>query len=476
MSAENPGDGDGGEGPHLKPGNALPWAKIVQGESESIQAAHRSSSLASSSVAEETVSFFPESSSSPPLMTNDPLLFGISNGDSSIAVKQKKQAWNKVSNGGADVSPVMTEGPWPTLPKPSHTSKSSTDSGNSPSKPVTGGSISNSQVPAKMQFQTSSRRQDTPNPNMAHAPFRQRSMKRGGGGGGVGGGPTISHYSHHPPPPQPPLLYPFYSGSGFPSPSVVPDQSAREPFLNNRPAGGFVSQSLPGNRNFGRRGNFGSHPDYDGSFQNHYGGRRDQGRGNFANARNPHMQQPHRAPNMGPPLFPPRGPPFIGLPIPLPAEYFCFPMQPQPPPPSNMFIPVADMLSNQIIEQVNYYFSDANLVKDQFLRSNMDDQGWVKISLIANFPKMKRFKNMQLILNSLQASSVVEVQDDKVRRRNDWMKWSPLPPAASGQVSTESGSLSPASNSSSLAASFQNVSLGEARATTVAGEADPNTK
>lgn len=38
--------------------------------------------------------------------------------------------------------------------------------------------------------------------------------------------------------------------------------------------------------------------------------------------------------------------------------------------------------------QLLVYFSDANLVKDDFLRSHMDDQGRVPISLIANFPRV----------------------------------------------------------------------------------------
>jgi len=32
--------------------------------------------------------------------------------------------------------------------------------------------------------------------------------------------------------------------------------------------------------------------------------------------------------------------------------------------------------------------SDANLVRDEYLRSNMDEQGWVPISLIASFPRV----------------------------------------------------------------------------------------
>lgn len=32
--------------------------------------------------------------------------------------------------------------------------------------------------------------------------------------------------------------------------------------------------------------------------------------------------------------------------------------------------------------------SDGNLIKDDFLKSNMDDQGWVSIALIASFPRV----------------------------------------------------------------------------------------
>jgi predicted DNA-binding transcriptional regulator len=32
--------------------------------------------------------------------------------------------------------------------------------------------------------------------------------------------------------------------------------------------------------------------------------------------------------------------------------------------------------------------SDANIAKDEFLKSNMDEEGWVPITLIANFPRV----------------------------------------------------------------------------------------
>lgn len=34
------------------------------------------------------------------------------------------------------------------------------------------------------------------------------------------------------------------------------------------------------------------------------------------------------------------------------------------------------------------YCSDDNLSRDDFLRSKMDEEGWVPISLIAGFPKV----------------------------------------------------------------------------------------
>lgn len=46
-----------------------------------------------------------------------------------------------------------------------------------------------------------------------------------------------------------------------------------------------------------------------------------------------------------------------------------------------------------LLVQFNVYSSDANLVKDDFLKSNMDVQGWVPISLIASF---RRVSNMHL--------------------------------------------------------------------------------
>ena len=81
---------------------------------------------------------------------------------------------------------------------------------------------------------------------------------------------------------------------------------------------------------------------------------------------------------------------------------------PHPPP---LYIPVPEPLPVLLLKQIDYYFSDANLVKDDYLRSNMDDQGWVPIAIIASFPRVKSLTtNVQLILDSLRSSTIVEVQ------------------------------------------------------------------
>ncbi|XP_009773869.1 la-related protein 1A [Nicotiana sylvestris] len=81
-------------------------------------------------------------------------------------------------------------------------------------------------------------------------------------------------------------------------------------------------------------------------------------------------------------------------------------------------------LRESIIKQIEYYFSDQNLQNDHYLLSLMDDQGWVPISIIADFKRVKKMStDIAFIIDALQASSTVEVKDDKLRRRDEWSKW-----------------------------------------------------
>uniref|UniRef100_A0A0D6R3H7 HTH La-type RNA-binding domain-containing protein n=1 Tax=Araucaria cunninghamii TaxID=56994 RepID=A0A0D6R3H7_ARACU len=96
--------------------------------------------------------------------------------------------------------------------------------------------------------------------------------------------------------------------------------------------------------------------------------------------------------------------------------------------PPTPFVPVIPQADNdlclKIIKQVDYYFSVDNLCKDIHLRNHMDQHGWVPISLIAGFNKMKHLtSDVNLIREALRISKVVEVQADKIRMRNNWEKF-----------------------------------------------------
>ncbi|KAL0016934.1 hypothetical protein SO802_004003 [Lithocarpus litseifolius] len=514
-SPQIPGGGESINSPQFRRKNlSSAWAQVVRGESESISAVHHHQTQLSVSQPELAA---PLSDSSPPKMASPSpppdAGEGSDGGNDGNAARPKKLAWNKPSNapsngGAVEVSPVMGAFSWPALSESTKASpKSSADS---TSKTLSDSPLSASQGPVVLHLPkkqvtttpTTTNAAGNSNSNANHPLPRQRSMKRGGGGGGNNrSGPSQSGFTHpHPPPPPPPPPFPVYPilQNGYPN-MVQADPSHREfPYRSsnweNRPAGGYVSpsHSVNDHRNPSRRGNFGNHQRGDGSYHNNHGGRRDQERGNYSNTRDAHLQ-PQRAPlrpyvRPTPPnttayVTPPPMRSFVNPPmgytefyyIPqLPVEpYSHRPIIPHPPP---LYIPVPESLPVLLLKQIDYYFSDANLVKDDYLRSNMDDQGWVPIALIASFPRVRSLTtNVQLILDSLRSSTIVEVQDDKVRRHNEWKKWIP----ASSRIPSDSGSVSPNKSSyDTLATSLQKITVEEVdtNQSSVTGKADPNSE
>lgn len=118
----------------------------------------------------------------------------------------------------------------------------------------------------------------------------------------------------------------------------------------------------------------------------------------------------------------------------FPPLYYMAPQQyPEPirgmpfvpyPIPHAMFIPPFDPQRAALLKQIEYYFSSENLVKDLYLRSHMDELGWVPITLIAGFQRVKDLtNNIPYILDTLRYSPLIEVQGEKIRIRNDWMMW-----------------------------------------------------
>ncbi|KAJ8540889.1 hypothetical protein K7X08_001705 [Anisodus acutangulus] len=458
-----------------------PWAQVVRGsEPEApLVPSPRSPSLAAG-VPPEKVSLSDDMKPSTGIYSSGGAMPESSDSNDGNVGRPKKPAWNKPLNGVVEAVSVMGGAvSWPALSDATRPGpKSSIDS----SKPIPDGSTSVSQGPIisqspQKQANVNANTNSNANPT---TPVRQRPMKynKGSNSGGAGGGsgPGGGSFIRTPPPPPPPLPPPF-PVLHYPPPVLEP------PVRGSRPVGGFPNDHSPHRNHHGRKGNFGGRPRGDGSYHNnHGGGRRDQDR------REVHMAPPQFAPppymrpaphGAGPFLPPPMRPfvapmgydmaPFFYVPPLSPEPYSGVPIinqAPQLPP----HLPLVDPnLPLSLVNQIEYYFSDANLVKDDFLRLKMDEEGWVPIKLIANFPRVKNLtekvqsNNIQFISYCLRASTFVEVQDVKVRRRDGWKKWL----HTSGQLAADSGSSTPvASTDGGLTASLQNISLNESTTNT----------
>ncbi|KAF8093472.1 hypothetical protein N665_0383s0100 [Sinapis alba] len=124
----------------------------------------------------------------------------------------------------------------------------------------------------------------------------------------------------------------------------------------------------------------------------------------------PLMYHPHRMPfsDPHPVLFPSQNPDRMPFNEPPPV---LIPFQEAP-------------LKIKILNQVQYYLSEDNLPNDVYLRKRMNDEGFVHIELIAGFSKLKALtSNIQLILDSLQGSDMVEMQGYEIRNRRVWRKY-----------------------------------------------------
>ncbi|KAL1557130.1 hypothetical protein AAHA92_12655 [Salvia divinorum] len=450
-----------------------PWASVVRGGSEkdssptAVAATSPGSSVDEASPSDNS---FIESSGSEPQPEQ------LENYDDSYTGGPRRSAWNRQLNGVAEPASVMGGAvSWPTL---SETKRLVPRSSSDASRPVSDGVAPSSQSTIISQ---PPQRLGHSNAHGSHGNFggnnpnsgRLRRNRGGGGGGSSSGSGSSQSTFNQPTLPMPPPFPVFEVPFGM-IPAVL-DNSLRGP----RPIGGVgASQSPTSNdhstqRSNSRRNNYGPRPRGDGQYHNNYGGWRDQDR------REVHHPPRYAAPPMGymPPPLPPGAAPFMAPPPmraipgqigfdmaspffyvpPMPLESFR--TMPIVPPLSPLIFPPAkeNSLTNMIVKQIDFYFSDDNLVKDGYLRSNMDDHGWVPISLIASFRRVEQLtKDIPVILESLRYSMVVEVQGDKVRRRNEWSKWV----LSNGVVNSDSAS-GPSSSvpENALAISLQEVSM-----------------
>ncbi|KAF2018875.1 hypothetical protein BU24DRAFT_106974 [Aaosphaeria arxii CBS 175.79] len=86
-------------------------------------------------------------------------------------------------------------------------------------------------------------------------------------------------------------------------------------------------------------------------------------------------------------------------------------------------------MTSMVSTQMEYYFSVENLCKDIFLRKHMDSQGFVFLSVLADFNRIKQLTtNIDIIKHVCHASPTIEYRvgvdgRDRLRRREGWEQW-----------------------------------------------------
>ncbi|XP_031838633.2 la related protein isoform X3 [Nomia melanderi] len=111
-------------------------------------------------------------------------------------------------------------------------------------------------------------------------------------------------------------------------------------------------------------------------------------------------------------------------------------------------------LKEYIRNQIEYYFSEENLLRDFFLRRKMDAQGFLPITLIASFHRVQTLTtNVGLVIEAIMESDKLELVDGfKVRTTVDPLKW-PIIDAAGNPVFSEWSSTDPSQNEVILSSS-----------------------
>ncbi|GAA97488.1 uncharacterized protein L969DRAFT_42540 [Mixia osmundae IAM 14324] len=96
------------------------------------------------------------------------------------------------------------------------------------------------------------------------------------------------------------------------------------------------------------------------------------------------------------------------------------------PSPLQFYNPPLDPTRHWVLGQIEYYFDVQNLVKDTFLRKQMNQEGWVDIALVASFNRVKQLTtDLDLIKDTMLLSPLLEVDQERnrVRKLGDWHVW-----------------------------------------------------
>ncbi|XP_037029747.1 la-related protein 1 isoform X2 [Bradysia coprophila] len=82
-------------------------------------------------------------------------------------------------------------------------------------------------------------------------------------------------------------------------------------------------------------------------------------------------------------------------------------------------------IKDAIKKQIEYYFSEENLMRDFFLRRKMDPEGFLPVTLIASFHRVQALStDVSIVIAAVQESETLElVNGFKVRTKTDPTKW-----------------------------------------------------
>eukprot|EP00800_Vazella_pourtalesii_P002375 TRINITY_DN121_c0_g1_i8.p1 TRINITY_DN121_c0_g1~~TRINITY_DN121_c0_g1_i8.p1 ORF type:complete len:715 (-),score=181.14 TRINITY_DN121_c0_g1_i8:303-2447(-) len=121
-------------------------------------------------------------------------------------------------------------------------------------------------------------------------------------------------------------------------------------------------------------------------------------------------------PGYSPQIFPPMG---LMYPVPLMYPYGLVDSRHE-----------EGQRKDQILLQVEYYFSNKNLDKDIYLRSEMDNEGYVPLRLITNFRRMQELtsplserESISALIHILQDHETLQLDGEFVRLRENWKRW-----------------------------------------------------
>ncbi|URD75389.1 La domain [Musa troglodytarum] len=438
-------------------GPALSWSRVVCGEPRA--AAPSTSDPANRpptpGTAAETVVAGRTSPSPPPE--------GAEHGNDGNAAGQRP-GWNVPANGASEGDSVMSVGSWPALSELATAFPRSSPSSQPSNAPADG---SNGD-PVGSVIVTPPPMTDSNDPNPRSSPCQANSTPSSMDTSSTSSASSINSAPVSPQP-TPTLEEAFPVGMEVGWEPYPRDHNRVDNTWDRNRGSGFAPQQRHSgsdrhggyNRNRQRNngGGGGFHHGNHGRRQDHEWGGYDWNASQGFNGRDPHMTTP-LVPQWGysrpfiqqPPYtpvpfigIPPHVQPFVGGPMgftDVRSVYYVAPVPPFDPMgnvPSvshqaptaarpTVFISPLDHTRNMLMRQIEYYF------RDSFLRVNMDDQGWIPVSLIASFNRVRQLSSsIPFILDSIRGSLVVEVQGERVRRRNDWMDWVLPPPRAQGQ-------------------------------------------